>query len=334
MGSLPGHGVENVRRPLINTMNLADLLPTSSIWNGEKNALSTLSCEFSRVMHCVTSGNTPFRLNLHYLGSRAHHGFRPNPRRQINISRNSGFANAALPEHDNLRFWQRSLDVTRLQSRGWQSLHHRRWQRHAEFQSTSVFRHTGRSGLGNGLDWKHSGSEWCKGHARTTEWNSTNHSQHEQNGASTITEFCGSIQDLAIREALTQYKIDGMMGTLLDADKDGLSLSKFTVFEIEELMDMEINTHYLFCFTCLGELKGHCMINRQPYSGWSMADARPPGVQKENTRMAQGVCEKELPCHSRNPKPHRCSQFRDFGCHSRIHSNKNLSAQHLRQGRR
>ena len=32
LGSLPGHGVENVRRPLMNTMNLADLLPTSTIW--------------------------------------------------------------------------------------------------------------------------------------------------------------------------------------------------------------------------------------------------------------------------------------------------------------
>ena len=38
LGSLPGHGVENVRRPLINTMNLADLLPVSSIWTGEQKA--------------------------------------------------------------------------------------------------------------------------------------------------------------------------------------------------------------------------------------------------------------------------------------------------------
>ena len=29
LGSLPGHGVENVRRPLLNSLNLADLLPTS-----------------------------------------------------------------------------------------------------------------------------------------------------------------------------------------------------------------------------------------------------------------------------------------------------------------
>lgn len=38
MGSLPGHGVENIRRPLVNTMNLADLLPTSSIWTGENKS--------------------------------------------------------------------------------------------------------------------------------------------------------------------------------------------------------------------------------------------------------------------------------------------------------
>lgn len=37
-GSLPGHGVENVRRPLMNTMNLADLLPTSTIWTGLNQA--------------------------------------------------------------------------------------------------------------------------------------------------------------------------------------------------------------------------------------------------------------------------------------------------------
>ncbi len=66
MGSLPGHGVENIRRPLINTMNLADLLPTSSIWTGENKAPCPLFPPLSPpLMHCVTSGNAPFRLNLH-----------------------------------------------------------------------------------------------------------------------------------------------------------------------------------------------------------------------------------------------------------------------------
>lgn len=66
MGSLPGHGVENVRRPLINTLNLADLLPSSTLWTG----LSAAPCPMypplaPALMHCVTQGSTPFRLNLH-----------------------------------------------------------------------------------------------------------------------------------------------------------------------------------------------------------------------------------------------------------------------------
>ena len=41
-----------------------------------------------------------------------------------------------------------------------------------------------------------------------------------------------------MREALKQYTIDGMMGHLLDAEQDGLALSSFNVFEIEELMNL------------------------------------------------------------------------------------------------
>ena len=66
LGSLPGHGVENVRRPLINTMNLADLLPTSTIWTGSNSAPCPMYPPLAPpLMHCVTHGSTPFRLNLH-----------------------------------------------------------------------------------------------------------------------------------------------------------------------------------------------------------------------------------------------------------------------------
>ena len=34
LGSLPGHGWYDVRRPLVNTQNLADILPLTSIWAG------------------------------------------------------------------------------------------------------------------------------------------------------------------------------------------------------------------------------------------------------------------------------------------------------------
>ena len=34
LGAIPGHGVQNVRRPVLHTMGLADMLPMSSIWAG------------------------------------------------------------------------------------------------------------------------------------------------------------------------------------------------------------------------------------------------------------------------------------------------------------
>ncbi len=59
-----------------------------------------------------------------------------------------------------------------------------------------------------------------------------------QSGAKTLSEFSVTIQDEAIREVILQYTVDGMMGHLLDAEEDGLNLSDFTTFEIEELMDL------------------------------------------------------------------------------------------------
>jgi type IV secretion system protein VirB4 len=57
-------------------------------------------------------------------------------------------------------------------------------------------------------------------------------------GARTLSEFSLTIQDESIREALRQYTADGAMGHLLDADHDGLALSDFTVFEIEDLLNL------------------------------------------------------------------------------------------------
>jgi len=68
LGSLPGHGVKNIRCPIINTMNLADLLPTSTIWTGENRAPSQLfPPNAPALLHTITSGNSPFRMNLHVL---------------------------------------------------------------------------------------------------------------------------------------------------------------------------------------------------------------------------------------------------------------------------
>jgi len=62
LGSLPGNCRNNVRRPLLNTLNLAHLLPLSAVWAGpEQNT----HLNAPPLLHAVTSGSTPFRLVTH-----------------------------------------------------------------------------------------------------------------------------------------------------------------------------------------------------------------------------------------------------------------------------
>lgn len=66
MGSLPGHGYENVRRPIVNSINLTDLMPTSSIWSGLKyNPCDYYPEEAPPLIEAVTAGRSSFKLNLH-----------------------------------------------------------------------------------------------------------------------------------------------------------------------------------------------------------------------------------------------------------------------------
>lgn len=71
LGSLPGHGYENVRRPEIHSMNLADCLPLTSTWQGpESNPCSFYKKFYGKenvppLFHGSASGGTPFRVVLH-----------------------------------------------------------------------------------------------------------------------------------------------------------------------------------------------------------------------------------------------------------------------------
>lgn len=66
-GSLPGYGYQNVRKPQLNTLVLADLLPQTSIWAGlERNPCPFyLNYNNPPLLYANTNGSTPFRFNLH-----------------------------------------------------------------------------------------------------------------------------------------------------------------------------------------------------------------------------------------------------------------------------
>lgn len=66
LGSLPGHSSENIRRPVIHTLNLADLLPMSSVWPGHSYCPNPYYPPKSPpLLFTSTTGSTPFRVNLH-----------------------------------------------------------------------------------------------------------------------------------------------------------------------------------------------------------------------------------------------------------------------------
>lgn len=66
LGSLPGHGYPNIRRSLLASTNIADLLPTTGIWPGlAMNPSQYFPEESPALMWTATEGSTPFRLNVH-----------------------------------------------------------------------------------------------------------------------------------------------------------------------------------------------------------------------------------------------------------------------------
>jgi type IV secretion system protein VirB4 len=62
LSSLPGHVYANVRQPLVHTLNLAHLIPLSSVWAGP---LRNAHLGGPPLLFAETSGSTPFRLSTH-----------------------------------------------------------------------------------------------------------------------------------------------------------------------------------------------------------------------------------------------------------------------------
>ncbi|WP_275099874.1 VirB4 family type IV secretion/conjugal transfer ATPase [Sedimenticola hydrogenitrophicus] len=239
LGSLPGHGVENVRRPHINTMNLADLMPISTIWTGSEHAPCPMYPPMApALMHCVTSGSTPFRLNLHVrdlghalmfgptrAGKSTHLGLIAAQLRRYHgmsiYAFDKGMSMYPLTAAVGGRHFSVASDDSRLAFCPLQFLEtkgDRAWA--MEWIDTTLALNSVETSP-----------------AQRNEIGNAIMSMH-QSGARTLSEFTVTIQDEKIREALKQYTIDGMMGHLLDAEEDGLALADFTCFEIEELMNL------------------------------------------------------------------------------------------------
>lgn len=237
LGSLPGHGVENVRRPMMNGLNLADLLPTSSIWTGE----NTAPCPYyppnsPPLLHGVTTGYAPFRLNLHVrdLGHTILFGPTGNGKSThlaliaAQLRRYAGMSIFAFDKGMSLYPLTKAtggqhftisadgLDLAFCPLQFLETRSDRAWA--MEWIDTILAL--------NGL-------QTTPG--QRNEIASAIMNMHKTNSHS-LTEFVSSIQDRSIRETLKPYTVEGLMGHLLDAESDKMAIADFMTFEIEELM--------------------------------------------------------------------------------------------------
>lgn len=62
LGAIPGNIYNNVRIPILNSISLCHLLPTSSVWGGDE---WNKYLDEPALIYTQTAGSTPFRFNLH-----------------------------------------------------------------------------------------------------------------------------------------------------------------------------------------------------------------------------------------------------------------------------
>lgn len=243
LGSLPGHGYPNLRRPLISTRNIADLLPVTSVWPGlASNPCSFFPSKSPPLMWAATDDATPFRFNLHdsdvghtlVLG-RTGSGksvvlamiaaqFRRYEGAQVFVF-DVGYsmwtlAKAAGATHydlaagrpDSLRF-QPLAQLDRPSERAWAA----EWlETLLALQGVSVTPVI-RAKL-----------------ERAIELIAVNDPAHR-----TLTELMAQLQNATLSSAIRPYTVVGNYGQLLDAASDDLQEGRFQVFEMKHLLALD-----------------------------------------------------------------------------------------------
>lgn len=238
-GSLPGDGYRNVRRVILHTLNLADMLPITAVWAGSRrNPSPLMPLDSPPLMYASTAGATPFRLNLHvgdlghtlmvgppgagkstFLGAITAQWFRY-PHAQV-FAFDKGYSLFVLTKASGGEFYDIGGERT-----------HWAFCPLKEIDSAAD------------IAWA---VDWLEGLCTLQEFKVTPRERNalgqavmllQNSPTRTLTELCANVQDTEIREALQYYTLAGAMGHLLDADEDMLGNGRFLTFETEHLMNL------------------------------------------------------------------------------------------------
>jgi type IV secretion/conjugal transfer VirB4 family ATPase len=241
LGSLPGHVYANVRQPLVHTLNLAHLMPLSSVWAGPtRNA----HLDGPPLLYAETSGSTPFRLSTH-IGDVGH----------MLIVGPTGAGKSVLLALLALQFRRYANSQVYVFDKGFSAraavlamggAHHALGLGgdHAGEARAIAFQPLRHIDRGDERAWA---AEWIAAllaheHVAITPeikealWSALNSLATAPIEERTLTGLSLLLQSTALRSALAPYTLEGPFGRLLDAAEDDLAIADVQCFETEALM--------------------------------------------------------------------------------------------------
>ena len=245
LGSLPGNGYENVRRPLINSLNFSDIIESTTDWTG---ALYCPSGQFApkspALIQAASLGSTPFRLNLH--DGDVGHTLILGPTGAGKSTLLSLIA-SQFERYEAARIFvfDKGYSMYPLVSACINAAHY-------DIRSDAKMRFCPLAALDTPID-RMDAQEWLEAavvlsqgapptpeqrdlihQALVTLANTTNNSNER-----TMTHFLGTIQDTELRQILDYYAGDRPGGLLLDGESNDVQYRPFTVFELDNVFSMD-----------------------------------------------------------------------------------------------
>lgn len=241
LGTHPGNTWANIRRPLVNTLNLADLLPLASVWAGAPSC----PCPFYPIdapplAVLTTDGQTPFWLNLHF-GDIGHTLiFGPTGSGKSTLL---ALLAAQFRRYKNARIFAFDKGLSLF------PLCHGAGGSHYNIGESSSLSFAPLQRISESEEEFAWAADWLEslltlqGVTVTPANRNAIHIALDSLRTApehmrSLTDFCHRLQDLSLKEALRHYTEAGAMGRLLDARTDNLGMAVFTVFEVEELMNL------------------------------------------------------------------------------------------------
>jgi type IV secretion system protein TrbE len=239
LSSLPGQVYANVRQPLVHTLNLAHLMPLSSVWAGPPGDEHLAG---PPLLVAETSGSTPFRLSAH-VGDVGH----------MLIVGPTGAGKSVLLSLIAMQFRRYSHARIFIFDKGWSAraavlamggTHHPLSAGEATSLTFQPLRRIQEAGQ---RSWA---AEWLIGllahekvavtpEVKDVLWSALLSLASAPEAERTLTGLSLLLQSNALKSALLPYTLEGPFGQLLDAAHDSLSLSDVHCFEMEELMGNE-----------------------------------------------------------------------------------------------